>query len=92
MEKEYKKASHANPLKVGQKLYSPFTIEIFDSRNTSYEHSDKFSNEEDAKLFTKFKSVPFKAVLHDYHGNWVEYENGTVTAWSSSLGTDKVPV
>lgn len=77
--------------KYGQALYAPFHVEIFDSRNTSYKASETFSNERDAKLFTKMKSIPHKAVLHDSAGNWMEYENGIVTSWSVSLGTDKVP-
>lgn len=77
--------------KYGQALYSPFTVEIFDSRNTCYTADETFSNERDAKLFTKFKSVPHKAILRDSNGNWIEYENGVVTAWSVSLGVDVVP-
>lgn len=68
--------------KYGQELFAPFRVEVFDSRNTSTMAKEEFSNEKDAKLFTKYKSVPHKAILHDYYGNWVCYENGVVVSWS----------
>ncbi len=77
--------------KYGQKLIAPFRIEVFDSRNTSFNDPQIFSNESEAKLYTKMKSVPFKAIVRDSAGNWMEYEKGIVTSWSVSLGTDKVP-
>ena len=83
MTKNLKKTSIA-PIKFGQQLYAPFSIEVFDSRNTSFTAKETFSNERDATLFTKMKSVPFKAILHDANGNWKEYEKGTVTSWSVS--------
>lgn len=79
------------PTKYGQALYAPFTIEVFDSRNTSFKDPKTFTNERDAKLYAKMKSVPFKSILRDSADSWMEYENGIVTSWSVSLGTDKVP-
>lgn len=75
----------------GQRLYAPFTVRIFDSRNTCYDALQTFSDEREAKLFTKMSSVPFKAVLQDANGNWMEYQKGTVVSWSTDLGTDKIP-
>jgi len=70
------------PTKYGQELYAPFTVEVFDSKNTSVMANETFTNERDAQLFTKMKSVPFKAILHDAKGNWREYRNGVVESWS----------
>lgn len=79
------------PVKYGQRLYGPFSITVFNSRNTSYEYTSKFAREDQARLFTKHKSVPFKAILTDSRDNWIEYENGVITSWSVDLGTDKIP-
>ena len=83
--------SHANPQKLGQKLVAPFQIEVFDSHNTSqmYDPLKKDAwtpdhSEENAILKTKSFSVPFKAILHDSQGHWIEYVKGEVSSWSVS--------
>lgn len=70
-------------IKVGQKLTAPFSLEIFDSRNTSY-NTNPYRNTPlgEMRLMAKKASMPFKAVIHDSTGHWVEYEKGEITSWS----------
>jgi hypothetical protein len=77
------KASHSKPIKFGQKLTAPFKIEIFNSKNTSYE-IEGGTHEGDATLLAKSNSVAFKAILHDSKGEWIEYVKGVVSSWSVS--------
>lgn len=71
-------------IKYGQKLVPPFTLEVFDSRNTSFDRTADFDtmNEGTMRLAAKANSTPFKAILHDSAGHWVEYEKGVLTSWS----------
>jgi hypothetical protein len=80
------KASHGNPIKFGQKLIPPFTLEVFDSRNTSFDGTSDFDtmSESTMCMAAKANSVPFKAILHDSSGHWVEYVNGVIESWSVS--------
>lgn len=71
-------------IKYGQKLTAPFKLEVFDSRNTSFDGTADFDtmSELTMRLAAKANSTPFKAILRDSTGNWVEYEKGAITSWS----------
>lgn len=66
------------------KLKPPFSLEIFDSRNTST-MTNPYRNTSLSmmKSLAIKSSMPFKCIIHDVNGNWIEYERGDMRAWSA---------
>lgn len=69
------------------KLTPPLALEIFDSRNTSIKGNPYWNTPKEQVLsYAKVSSFPFKCIVSDVNGNWIEYEKGKIVSWSTSLG------
>lgn len=64
-------------------LKPPLALEIFDSKNTSIKGIPyRNTPTEKIKSYAKVSSFPFKCIIHDVNGAWIEYEKGKITSWS----------
>lgn len=72
--------SFDSPQKLGQKLTTPYDIEVIKNENESTHFFE--DNLEKARLLAKSKSVPNAAILWDKYLHWVRYEKGVVHSWS----------